>query len=142
MRMARPTSPVLLRGPQTARWTSPASGMPVAAVVVAVLVVVGPPQPQAAEPHRQQVRRRVALVPHRLKALLPLPPGAERRRLVEHRVAVERRVLERREGQRRRPVVAVVAGAAGVTSHVLRTPMARSTPRSARWPAIPTACRR
>ena len=115
--------------------------MPVAAVVVAVLVV-RPPHPQAAEPHRQQVRRLVAPVPPRLRVPLLLPPAAELRRLVERRV-VERRVLERRVDQRRRRAVAVVvADAAGVISHALPTLMARSTLHSARWPAIPTACRR
>ena len=118
--------------------------MPVAAVVVAVLVV-RPPHPQAAEPHRQQVRRLVAPVPPRLRVPLLLPPVAELRRLVERRVVerrvVERRVPEPRVDQRRRPA-AVVADAAGVISHVLPTLMARSTLHSARWPAIPTACRR
>ena len=108
------------------------------------MVVAGPQHPQAVEPHRQQVRRLVELVPRRLKARLP--PGAElprlvERRLVERRVG-ERRVLERRVDQRRRPAAAVVAGAAGVTSPALPTLMARSTRRSARWLATPTACRR
>ena len=147
MRRADRFSMVLRHAPLTARWTSLVSGTPVAAAAVAVLVAVLRQHPRAAGPHRQQVRRLGAPVPRRLKA--PLRPGAELRRLLARRL-VRRRVVRRRVARRRvverrvrgRLAVAVVAGEAGVISPALLILMARSTLRSARWPATPTACRR
>ena len=113
----------------TAKWTSRVSGTPAGAVVAAATGVAGvaqqlrePRQLRQALPHLRPVRRLEALVQHRLRR------QAEPRQ----RVAVERR---RRAAVEAEGVVVAISPA-----HP--TLMAPSTPDSARWLAIRTACRR
>jgi len=113
----------------------------VAAGTEAVAVVAEPQLPLAAEQRRPQVRRLVERVPHQPRA--PRPRLAEPEPRQHRPQAVRRRQVELRRRVERQQLPAVEAeGVVVAISPATQTRMAPLTPDSARWLAIPTACRR
>jgi len=109
----------------------------VAAGTEAVAVVAEPQLPLAAEQRRPQVRRLVERVPHQPRAPRPRLAEPEPRQHRHRPQAVRRRRVERKQ------LPAVEAeGVVVAISPATQTRMAPLIPDSARWLAIPTACRR